>query len=197
MTFGRARTSCASQPPSPSPIVTSSCHGEGSTAAIRSTGFECSTTSGEPPPFCGDGELDDGEECDELYFAIFGDLAFYVLDTTSDEVVRQFEVGLPAHRQFGVYLDGSFYTYVDWKGSLERIDAYDGTYEDTGVTPTSTFPGAAVNPATHEIYLSGADDQIDHFEVYDTLEGTLTTLASPPVGPSSSYTSLLLMFPGG
>jgi hypothetical protein len=67
---------------------------------------------------------------------------------------------------------------------------------DTGLTPTAIYPSGVANPATYKIYLGGSREDIDHFEVYDVLDDSLTTLASPPLDYSGNneYSSVTLTF---
>jgi cysteine-rich repeat protein len=141
----------------------------------------------------------------ELYLGLYDDMGFFVIDTTSNAVVRSFEVGPGSDWYTGTFVGGSYYSRLD-DGAIQKLDAYDGTQQDTGVVPTSQYTGRAVaNLATGKIYLSGfnpwgaGEQYLDHFEVYDTIDGSLTTLASPPIvvwTSSPTFGPMTLIHPG-
>jgi cysteine-rich repeat protein len=125
-------------------------------------------------------------------------LGFLVVDTTTDTVVRTFEVDLDGDGATGAYVGGAFYNRL-LDGTLQRFDAFDGTHTDTGVAPASQwFSRAVANQATGKIYLSGIQTFSGHFEVYDTVDGSLTVLASPTVGDDDNYYApMVLVYPEG
>jgi cysteine-rich repeat protein len=133
----------------------------------------------------------------ELYLGLYADVGFLVLDTITNTMARSFEIGFEGDWTTGAFVGGSYYSR-EFDGAIQRFDPEDGTRVDTGVVPTSPLAGRAVaNLPTGKIYLSGFRDAVDHFEVYDTLDGTLTTLASPTFGFSySQYAPMALLYPG-
>jgi cysteine-rich repeat protein len=123
----------------------------------------------------------------ELYLLLDNELSFLVIDTTTDQVVREFID--PAFRSGPsagtIYLDGSVYL-VPFGGPITAFDVQTGVGTDTGVSPTSVFPVFAVDPFKRQIYIAGGGLLLPHFERFDVDPATLTQLASAPVEPSAS-----------
>ncbi len=123
-------------------------------------------------------------ENNELYIRTFAETGFRVIDTTNDTVVRTITDKTPSITEplrAGVYWDGNFYTR-SFSGSIQRLDAQDGTKVDTGVTPASPNSGMATDVLTGLIYVSGwgLDTTTTSFEVFDPSDDSITTLADQP-----------------
>ncbi|MGB1015248.1 MAG: hypothetical protein ACPG4T_14025, partial [Nannocystaceae bacterium] len=129
---------------------------------------------------------------DELYIRTYQRMGFRVLNTTDDTVARIITdaTNVGENSRTGSYYDGNFYAR-EFNGTVQRLDAQDGSKEDTMAQPVSGHTGTDTDFATGYIYLSGYSGNATVFQRFDPADNSLTTLAdSPNVSNHSSITVL-------
>jgi cysteine-rich repeat protein len=128
----------------------------------------------------------------ELYIRTYDQLGFRVVDTSNDTVVRTIvdTTSVGENSRTGSYWNGNFYGRT-WDSAFQRLDAQDGSKQDTGATPGSEHTGTDTDFSTGLIYVSGYGGQGTVFQVFDPSDDSITTLANQPMVDNHSTITVM------
>lgn len=127
-----------------------------------------------------------------LYIRTYNQMGFSQLDTTTDTVLQIIvnATGVGENSRTGSYYNGNFYVRT-FTETFFRIDTVTGLATDTGALPLSQHTGTATDFLNGMIYVSGYGATPTSFQVLDTSDDSITTLADQPSVSNHSTITVL------
>lgn len=128
----------------------------------------------------------------ELYIRTYSQLGFQVIDTSDDSIVRTIVnlTGVGENSRTGSYWNGHFYART-FTGTIQRLDAIDGTTVDTLAQPVSSHTGTDTDFSSGLIYISGYGGAATSFQVFDPSDDSISNLANQPA--VSNHSTITVM----
>ncbi|MCB9752049.1 MAG: DUF4215 domain-containing protein [Myxococcales bacterium] len=135
------------------------------------------------------------KENDELYIRTWFQMGFQVIDTTTDTVVRTITdaTNVGENSRTGSYYDGNFYART-FTGTVQRLDAQNGTKTDTGAQPISDHTASDTDFTTGYVYIHGYNNNGTVFQRFNPADDSIVTLA-PSANVSNHSTITVLRAP--